>query len=321
MFRFSLYSLFVIFIGCNHTVPVSEIDTIRPAAPTGIKIGSYGTFSVDCPFGTDPEDLEPLTSGLDYSPPSNPTFSINTFLYPGRNDLPVPYQVDIQLKAANIDSPFVVIAEGMSNSKIFFDELAVRFNTDTVFTDDFTFVNLSEPGCDLECWTEGSHGSKTRPDKYEPSEDVRIALLHHSNNRKQQNGDESKPFPQHAIKTCNQLVERMHQINDDYPNLEIILLTSRVYGGLTCGTTNREPVALEEGFSVKYAIHRWNVEENDNNDLPFALWGPYFWDKTWDSSYFLPDLVHPSQKGADEFSDIYTSFLTNTIGLSSLFKE
>jgi hypothetical protein len=92
------------------------------------------------------------------------------------------------------------------------------------------------------------------------------------------------------------LVERLGNVlrfmKARYPNLQVVLLTSREYGGYATGTLNPEPYAYETGFAVKWLIEAQiaqmenggEVQDARAGDLnyqsgvaPWIAWGPYTW--------------------------------------------
>ena len=104
-----------------------------------------------------------------------------------------------------------------------------------------------------------------------------------------------------------------------YPNLELVFISSREYGGYSTNDWNPEPYAYEEGFSVKWAIEsqinemrgqapnpRAGTLSNAKKVAPVMLWGPYMWADgmtprsdalVWQRADFEDDGVHPSQNG------------------------
>jgi hypothetical protein len=119
-----------------------------------------------------------------------------------------------------------------------------------------------------------------------------------------------------------------------YPNLRMVFLSSRIYGGYATTDLNPEPYAYESGFSVKWAI------ESQINELrglpantragtlnyakrmaPLILWGPYVWADgatprsdglAWERADFEEDGTHPSQSGETKVADKLLDFFKNS---------
>ncbi len=126
-----------------------------------------------------------------------------------------------------------------------------------------------------------------------------------------------------------------------YPNLQMVFLSSRAYGGYAtpdgaaATDLNLEPYAYEEGFSVKWAIESQINEmrglpanpraESLNyakKAAPLILWGPYLWADgttprsdglTWDRADFEEDGMHPSQTGERKVGGILLAFFKNSL--------
>ena len=104
-----------------------------------------------------------------------------------------------------------------------------------------------------------------------------------------------------------------------YPNLQLVFLSSRTYGGYATVNLSPEPFAYEEGFSVKWAIEsqlnevrggpinpRAGSLDYTKKTAPLLLWGPYLWADgvtprsdglAWLRSDFEDDGTQPSQAG------------------------
>jgi len=115
------------------------------------------------------------------------------------------------------------------------------------------------------------------------------------------------------------LGEALRTLKIRYPNLQLVFLSSRTYGGYATIGLSPEPYAYEEGFSVKWAIEsqineRRGVPMNPRagsldytkKTAPLLLWGPYLWADgaaprsdglTWLRSDFEDDGTQPSQAG------------------------
>ncbi len=104
-----------------------------------------------------------------------------------------------------------------------------------------------------------------------------------------------------------------------YPNLQLVFVSSRVYGGYATTPTNPEPYAHEEGFSFKWLIQAQITQMRGGPTDPLAgsldyragiapvlIWGPYLWANGmmarsdglfWAPSDFEPDGTHPGPTG------------------------
>ncbi|HEV7837424.1 MAG TPA: hypothetical protein VGO75_05085, partial [Gemmatimonadaceae bacterium] len=118
-----------------------------------------------------------------------------------------------------------------------------------------------------------------------------------------------------------------------YPQLQIVFVSSRIYGGYDSTGYNPEPFAYEEGFSVKWLIESQITEMRASPANPLAgslnyakksapvlMWGPYLWangmlpraDSTfWGRFDFEPDGVHPSQAGETKAAGMLLEFFKN----------
>jgi len=98
---------------------------------------------------------------------------------------------------------------------------------------------------------------------------------------KEANAQPTEPFPQHAQMLQSQLATLARTLQSRYPNLKLLYLSSRIYGGYATTALNPEPYAYEGGFAMK-----WLIEQQINGDqslsydagaAPWMAWGPYLW--------------------------------------------
>lgn len=92
-----------------------------------------------------------------------------------------------------------------------------------------------------------------------------------------------------------------------YPNLKLVYLESRSYGGYVADApSNGEPFAWSSGLVVKDLIARQQAGDSALSALPLMLWSWYLWaDGTtmradtwsWPCNYFEGDGLHPSGAG------------------------
>jgi hypothetical protein len=119
-----------------------------------------------------------------------------------------------------------------------------------------------------------------------------------------------------------------------YPNLRIVFLSSRTYGGYATIDLNPEPYAYESGFSVKWAIEsqinemrglpanpRAGTLNYTKKSAPLIVWGPYLWANgttprsdgvVWDRADFEEDGTHPSQSGETKVAGLLMDFFKNS---------
>ena len=120
-----------------------------------------------------------------------------------------------------------------------------------------------------------------------------------------------------------------------YPNLRIVFLSSRTYGGYATIDLNPEPYAYESGFSVKWAIESQinemrglpiNAHAGTLNytkkAAPLILWGPYLWANgttprsdgvVWNKADFEEDGTHPSQSGESKAAGLLMDFFKSSL--------
>ncbi|TWU56363.1 hypothetical protein [Rubripirellula reticaptiva] len=62
-------------------------------------------------------------------------------------------------------------------------------------------------------------------------------------------------------------------LREQFSNLQIAYVGSRIYGGYTDGSLNSEPFVYEGAFVVRWLIQ--SQVQGDNIKRPLLLWGPY----------------------------------------------
>ncbi|MFZ0545795.1 MAG: hypothetical protein WAM60_10185 [Candidatus Promineifilaceae bacterium] len=136
--------------------------------------------------------------------------------------------------------------------------------------------------------------------------------------------NETAPFPQDAQELQSYLRDIVLTVKDRYPNVKIIYLSSRAYGGYAGqGAPSPEPWAYEGGFAVKWLIES-QIEGKDPaltySNSPWLAWGPYTWADglhprsdglTWSCNDFENDGVHPAPSGELKIANLLLNFFDN----------
>jgi hypothetical protein len=128
---------------------------------------------------------------------------------------------------------------------------------------------------------------------------------------------DSRGFPENARLLQRTLRLIVGILRTKFPQLKLIYVSSRTYGGYSETDLSPEPVAYESAFAIK-----WFLEERINNpsfdrSMPWVSWGPYLWADgltprsdglTWERSDFEPDGVHTSAQGALKVATMLLEF-------------
>src|SRR5262249_47271536 len=133
-------------------------------------------------------------------------------------------------------------------------------------------------------------------------------------------------FPGYARQLQAELTKIVQLLPARFPNLQLVYLSSRTYGGYATTPLNPEPYAYESGFSV-----RWLIEEQLKGDAalnfdarkgpvraPWLSWGPYLWANgttkreadgfSYEQSDLAGDGTHLSASGVDKVGRLMLQF-------------
>ena len=102
---------------------------------------------------------------------------------------------------------------------------------------------------------------------------------------KQADAGPTQGFPKYAQTLCDELRQIVRAMQVRFPNLKMVYLSSRTYGGYAKTGLNPEPYAYESGFSVKWLIEEQLKGDKELNfdptkgavNAPWLSWGPYLW--------------------------------------------
>lgn len=258
-------------------------------------------------------------------------------LYPGgANSPPVDHAVRARLAAERIrplgpdgspdpDGLIGLVTVGMSNTTQEFGNFERRNDLATDRRGDLVLINTAVPSQPVESTSDPASDywtivrDRIAAAGISPAQ-VQVAWL------KQAVGQPSTTaFPEHAEFLRDRLRDTVHNMLDEWPNLRIVYISSRIYGGYTTRPDRGEPISYESGFAVKWLIEsQISGDPSLNADpqagpvrAPVLLWGPYLWANgnqprsdglVWLPSDYSADMIHPSPAGEAKVGDMLMEF-------------
>ncbi len=135
---------------------------------------------------------------------------------------------------------------------------------------------------------------------------------------KQAIAGEERPFPQDARALQSHLRTIVRGLAARFPNLRLVYVSSRTYGGYAISHLNPEPFAYHSGFAAK-----WLVQDGIKGRFGrvWVGWGPYLWTDgmrgrsdgfVWACEDVQHDGTHPSPAGVRKIARLlYDHFTTD----------
>lgn len=221
------------------------------------------------------------------------------------------------LNASGIPDPdgkIVFISISMSNATQEFSAFKRIADVDTAKSAKLTIVDCAQGGKAMAEWAPPQGQPWTVAErnianhKVTPLQ-VQVAWIKLANIKP--TGD----LAQHGKKLQRDTLAVIQNAKARFPNLRIIYLSSRIYGGYATTNLNPEPYAYESAFTVRWLIQdqlKGNLALNYDSakgevKAPVILWGPYLWaDGTsprksdglvYTKEDFGADGTHPSNSG------------------------
>ncbi len=163
---------------------------------------------------------------------------------------------------------------------------------------------------------------------------VQAAWMKQAESRPAQYGD----FPKHVKFLQEDLVKSLANLKNKFPNLRIVYLSSRIYGGYATTDLNPEPYAYEEAFAMRWLIQDQIAGKPELNydasrgpvKSPLLLWGPYLWADgetprkadglVYKKDEFSPnDGTHPADSARNKVAGLLLNFLKTNPTAKSWF--
>lgn len=239
-------------------------------------------------------------------------------LYPGGSNTPPATYLQAGLERAAAVQPIggkiVVLAQGFSNPNHEFPTFQALAAADPAVNPAIVTVNGASGGEDALEWQDPTDDAWTKADaalaaKGVGRSDVQVIWL------KTVRIGEQQAFPTYPERVRNWTRTWVANAEAAYPNLKLVYLSSRTYGGYTVQNLNPEPWSYYTGFSVK-----WLIEERitgATTGTAWLGWGPYLWANgtqprgdglTWQCGDFEADGTHPGPVGEDKVAQRLLTF-------------
>jgi hypothetical protein len=123
----------------------------------------------------------------------------------------------------------------------------------------------------------------------------------------------------------DRLSDVMISLKSRYPNLALVFLSSRMYGGFSRNAFLGEPFSYESGFAVKWLIQSHITDKHSPNNGtsvgPWIAWGPYLWADSakarldglaWKQEDFKSDGVNLSESGQSKAGQLLLDFFKHS---------
>ena len=237
-------------------------------------------------------------------------------LYPdGKNDRPAAHElagIALALQVQPLDAEgrpcpdgsIVLLSVGMSNTAQISQGFQKALAGEQEKNPRLVFVNGAQGGMTAAAIQDPE--DKGRGTQYWTTVDERLASAHVTRAQvqaiwiKQADAGPTSGFPAYARTLEEELARIVQLLPGRFPNVKLVYLSSRTYGGFAKTMLNPEPYAYESGFSVKWLIEKQIQGDSTLNydaqkgpvKAPWLSWGPYLWDN---GVVKRPDGYHPDQ--------------------------
>ncbi|HEU5066317.1 MAG TPA: hypothetical protein VFT86_10675 [Gaiellaceae bacterium] len=237
-------------------------------------------------------------------------------LYPGGlNRAPQAYLrkgIEAAKRVRPIDGKIVLLSIGMSNASDEFSAFKRAADRDPQKNSSLVVVDGAQDGFD-------SRRARSQPVFWEnidqrlseaevTPEQVQAVWL------KQSVAGEQRRFPKDARGLQSDLRAILRIMRVRYPNVKLVYLSSRTYGGYAITGLNPEPAAYDSAYAV-----RGIIQERIRGKIkgPWLFWGPYLWTDgmagrndglVWTCDDVEADGTHPSRSGVQKVVTMLTTF-------------
>ncbi len=219
------------------------------------------------------------------------------------------------------DGKIGLISVGMSNTTMEYSRFKQLADRDSAKSSKVIVIDGAQGGQTAMRWADPKSQLWTKVNERMKSADlsdpqIQVAWMKQAEARPEQYGE----FPKHAKQLQENLVTSLRNLKAKFPNLRLVYLSSRIYGGYATTSLNPEPFAYEEAFSMRWLIQDQITGKAEMNGLPLLLWGPYLWAdgetprKADGLTYRREDLsagdgTHPADSAREKVAQLLLTFL------------
>lgn len=132
------------------------------------------------------------------------------------------------------------------------------------------------------------------------------------------------PFPTESTALRDNILLALQRLREDYPNVRVAYLSSRIYASYATTDLNPEPYAYEGGFAVQQLMmdQAAGLPEARPPLVPTMIWGPYVWADglhprsdglIWEPDDLEDDGTHPSVQGAGKVASMLMDYMVTSL--------
>jgi hypothetical protein len=237
-------------------------------------------------------------------------------LYPaGRNRPTAAYQrkgVVAARQVRPIDGKIALISVGLTNTSLEFSAFKRAADRDSGRNQQVAIVDGAQDGWDAERIKKEPAYWDVVDQRLEAAgatpTQVQVAWV------KEAIAGEDRRFPKDARALQADLRSIVRTMKLRYPNLRLIYLSSRTYGGYAITGLNPEPAAYDGGYAVRGLIQDRMAGKVKG---PWIAWGPYLWTDglkgrrdglLWTCDDVQEDGTHPSKTGVQKVVNMLLTF-------------
>jgi len=230
------------------------------------------------------------------------------------------------------DGKVVLMSIGMSNTTMEFSKFKQLADADSRKSSSMLIVDAAQGGKDAPAWANvGATGTNPVWDEADrrlkssgvTPQQVQAVWIKQAIAGPARFGD----FPAHADELQKEMDTIIKLATTRYPNLRLVYLSSRIYGGYAGSMLNPERYAYEGAFAMRgVSLDQLKASSSPDSakaelQSPVVLWGPYLWadgvkgregdDLIYKREDLGQDGTHPSPSGRQKIAELLLKFFTS----------